>query len=65
MVSITSLILLLLGVFYIAGAIFEFPIMFEGNFKTKWMISKIGKKNHKRLLIVIGLGMLVLAIIVR
>jgi hypothetical protein len=39
--------------------------MFEGNFKTKWMISKIGRKNHKRLLIVIGLILLVLAIIVR
>ncbi len=61
--SIISLILLLVAVFYIAGAIFEFPIMFEGNFKTRWIIEKIGKKNHKLLLVVIGGILLALAFI--
>lgn len=63
--SIVSLILLLVAVFYIAGAIFEFPIMFEGNFKTRWIIEKIGKKNHKLFLIVLGGILLVLVYIFR
>ncbi len=63
--SLTSLILLLLAVLYIAGAILEFPIMFEGNFKTKWIMEKIGRKNHKLLLLGLGAILLVLAAIFR
>lgn len=63
--SIVALILLLLGIFYIVGAIFEFPIMFEGNFKTKWIMEKLGRKNHKILLVVLGCILLVLAFILR
>jgi len=61
--SLVSFILLVVAILYIAGGIFEFPIMFEGNFKTKWMIEKIGRKNHKKLLIGIGLVLLIIAIV--
>jgi len=63
--SLVSLILLIIGVFYVVGAVFEFPIVFEGNFKTKWIMEKIGRKNHKLLLLGIGIILVVLAVILR
>lgn len=61
--SIISVILLIIAAFYIVGAVFEFPIMFEGNFKTKWLMEKIGRKNLKLLLIVVGIILGVIAIV--
>ncbi|MBS4031571.1 MAG: hypothetical protein KGZ63_09145 [Clostridiales bacterium] len=59
--SIWAIILFLLAVFYLFGAIFEFPIMFEGNPKTRFIMSKIGKKNLKILLVIFAVIFLVLA----
>jgi len=53
-VPIASLILFLLAAFYLFGAILEFPIMFDGNFKSRWLMERIGKKNLKLLMMAIG-----------
>lgn len=59
--SIWSIILFLLAALYIAGAIFEFPIMFDGNPKTRFIMKKIGKKNLKIVLIIMAIIFLYLA----
>lgn len=59
--SIWSIILFLLAALYIVGAIFEFPIMFEGNPKTRFMIKKIGKRNFKIVLFIMAIIFLYLA----
>lgn len=59
--SIWSIILYLLAALYIFGGIFEFPIMFEGNPKTRFIMSKIGKKNLKIMLFVFAAVFIVLA----
>lgn len=58
--SIWSIILFLLAALYIFGGIFEFPIMFEGNPKTRFIMSKIGKRNLKIVIIVLGVIFLIL-----
>ncbi len=63
--SIWSLILFLLAVLYVFGAIFEFPIMFEGNPKTRWLMEKMGKKNLKILFFVMAVIFIVIAIIIK
>ncbi len=63
--SIWSIIFFLLGALYLFGAIFEFPIMFEGNPKTRWLIEKMGKRNLKILILVMGAIFIALAIILR
>lgn len=59
--SAWSVLLFLLAALYIVGAIFEFPILFEANPKTRFIMSKIGKTNLKIVLIVFGVIFLVLA----
>jgi hypothetical protein len=63
--SIWSVILFLLAVLYVFGAIFEFPIMFDGNPKTRWLLQKMGKKNLKILFFVLAAVFIVLAIILK
>ena len=65
MLNFWSLILLLLSAFYIIGAIFEFPIMFEGNPKSRFLMQKFGKKTLKIIMIVLGIALGVVAIIIR
>ncbi len=63
--SVWSIILFLLAALYLFGAIFEFPIMFEGNPKTRWLIEKIGKRNLKILILVFSAIFFALAIILK
>lgn len=63
--SVWSIILFLLGALYIVGGIFEFPIMFEGNPKTRFFISKMGRKNYKIMLFVFAAVFLVVAVMLR
>ncbi len=60
-----SILLFLLAALYIVGGIFEFPIMFEGNPKTRFFISKMGKKNYKIMLFVFAAIFLVLAFMLK
>ncbi len=60
-----SILLFLLAALYIVGAIFEFPIMFEGNPKTRLLMSKMGKKNLKIMILVFGAIFLVLAFMLK
>lgn len=62
--SVWSVILLLLSAFYLFGAIFEFPIMFEGNPKSRWLMQKIGKRNLRVVIIALGIIFAVLAMII-
>ncbi|MBS4022694.1 MAG: hypothetical protein KGZ79_09795 [Dethiobacter sp.] len=59
--STWSIILFLLAALYIFGAIFEFPIIFEGNPKTRFLISKIGKKNLKIMFFILSAVFIVFA----
>jgi Sec-independent protein secretion pathway component TatC len=59
--SIWSLILFLLAALYVFGAIFEFPIMFDGNPKTRWLLKKIGKRNLKIVFFVMAIIFIILA----
>ncbi|UNC91032.1 hypothetical protein [Candidatus Contubernalis alkaliaceticus] len=63
--TVWSIILFLLAALYIVGGIFEFPILFEGNPKTRFLISKMGKKNYKIMLFVFSVIFLVLAILLK
>lgn len=63
--STASLILFLLGAFYAAGLIFNFPFFYERNPKTKFIIAKIGLGPYKLLLGVIAAGCIAAAIILR
>ncbi|MGI5853744.1 MAG: hypothetical protein ACOX8I_05420 [Bacillota bacterium] len=63
--SVISFILFLLAALYIFGGLFEFPIMFEGNPKTKFLISKMGKRNYKILLFVLAAIMVVVALLLK
>ena len=60
--STLSFVLFLLAGFYIVGALLEFPIMFEGNPKTRWMMKKIGKKNLKIVILAFSAIFIALAI---
>jgi hypothetical protein len=60
-----SMVLFVLAIFYLVGAIFEFPIMFEGNPKTRFLMSKMGKKNLKIMIYLFALIFFVLAIVLR
>jgi len=60
--SIASLVLFLLGAFYAAGLIFRFPFFYEGNPKTRFIISKIGLGPYKVLLGAIAAGCIIAAI---
>lgn len=63
--SIWSLLLYLLSAFYLLGAIFELPLMFEGNFKSRWLLERMGKRNLKLLLIAMASIFAVLGMNVR
>ena len=63
--SVLSFVLFLLAALYIFGALFEFPIMFEGNPKTKFLISKMGKRNYKILLFVLATVFVGLALLLK
>lgn len=61
--STLSLIFFLLAALYIFGALFELPIMFDANPKTRWLIKKIGKRNLKIVIYLFGVTFLILAIL--
>jgi Sec-independent protein secretion pathway component TatC len=63
--SAWSLILFLLAALYVFGAIFEFPIMFDGNPKTRWLMKKIGKRNLKIVFFVMAVIFIILAMLLR
>ncbi|WP_026477125.1 hypothetical protein [Alkaliphilus transvaalensis] len=63
--SIWSMIFFLLAVFYFVGGIFEFPIMFEGNPKTRLLMSKMGKKNLKIMIYLFAVAFTILAFMLR
>jgi Sec-independent protein secretion pathway component TatC len=63
--SVLSFVLFLLAALYIFGALFEFPIMFEGNPKTKFLISKMGKRNYKILLFALATVFVGLALLLK
>jgi len=63
--SITSLILFLLGAFYAAGLIFRFPFFYESNPKTRFIIQKIGMGPYKILLGAIAAACIIAAIVLR
>lgn len=63
--SVWSIILFLVAALYLFGAIFEFPIMFEGNPKSRWLMEKMGKRNLKILLFVFAAIFIALAIILK
>ncbi len=63
--STWSVILFLLATLYVFGAIFEFPIMFDGNPKTRWLMKKIGKKNLKIVFFVLAVIFIAIAIILK
>jgi len=60
--STPSFILLLLAILYIFGAVFEFPIFFDANPKTRWLMQRIGKKNLKIVFFVLAAIFIILAI---
>jgi hypothetical protein len=60
--STWSLILFLLALLYVVGALLEFPIMFEGNPKTRFLMKKMGKGGLKILFFVMGAIFIALAI---
>lgn len=60
--STASIILFLLATLYIVGGLLEFPIMFDGNPKTRWIMNKIGKKNLKIVILLFGVIFMALAI---
>jgi Sec-independent protein secretion pathway component TatC len=64
-VSVWSIILFLLAALYLFGGIFEFPIMFEGNPKTRWLMEKMGKRNLKLLILSFAVIFAVLAVILK
>ena len=64
--SVWSIILFVLAALYAVGAIFEFPIFFEGNPKTRWLMAKVGgKRNWKIVLLVLAVILLILAVLLR
>ena len=63
--SVWSLILFLLAALYVVGAIFEFPLMFDGNPKTRWLMKKMGKGNLKILFYVMAAVFIVLAMMLK
>ncbi|HOA14785.1 MAG TPA: hypothetical protein PLT03_01640 [Bacillota bacterium] len=63
--SALSLVLFILGAFYAAGLLFNFPIFFDKNPKTRFIISKIGLFPYKVLLGVIALACIVGAVLLR
>jgi hypothetical protein len=60
--SVWSLVLFLLAVLYVVGALMEFPIMFEGNPKTRFLMQKMGKGGLKILFFVMAAVFIVLAL---
>lgn len=44
--SVWSVILFILAALYAVGAVMEFPLFFEGNPKTRWLMAKVGGKRN-------------------
>lgn len=60
-----SFILFAIGVLYLIAFMIEIPIFYEGNPKTKFFIQKMGKKNYKILLLVLGVALIAAGIYFR
>lgn len=60
-----SFILFALGVLYLIAFMIEIPIFYEGNPKTRFFIEKMGKRNYKILLFVLGVALLAAGIYFR
>lgn len=64
--SVWSIVLFILAALYAVGAVFEFPLFFGGNPKTRWFMAKVGgKRNWKIILLVFAAVFLVLAVILK
>lgn len=60
-----SFILFALGVFYLIACFIEIPLFYEGNPKTRFFIDKMGKRNYKIMLFVLGVAFLVGGVLLR
>lgn len=60
-----SFILFALGVLYLIAFMIEIPIFYEGNPKTRFFIEKMGKRNYKILLFVLGVALIAAGIYFR
>lgn len=56
-----SIFLFVLGALYLVAYFVEIPIFYMGNPKTRFMIEKMGKKNYKLLLLILGVALLIAA----
>ncbi len=63
--SVWSIVLFLLAAVYLLGGIFEFPIVFERNPKSRLLIEAIGKRNFKLMLFVLAAIFIALAVMLR
>ncbi len=54
-----SNILFAIGLLYLIAAFVELPIFYMGNPKTRFLIQKMGKRNYKIMLIVLGTALVV------
>lgn len=60
-----STILFVLSLLYLVAFFVEVPLFYEGNPKTRFLIQKMGKKNYKLLLLVMGVLSGALALFLR
>ena len=60
-----SIFLFVLGTLYLVAYFVEIPIFYMGNPKTRLMIEKMGKKNYKLLLLILGVALLIVAYLFR
>ncbi len=60
-----SFVLFALGVLYLIAFMIEIPIFYEGNPKTRFFIEKMGKRNYKILLFVLGVALIAAGIYFR
>ena len=64
--SIWSIVFFILAALYAVGGVLEFPIFYDGNPKTRWLMKKVGgKRNWKIVLLVLAGIFLILAILLR
>ncbi len=60
-----SFILFAIGVLYLFAFFVETPIFYEGNPKTRFFIEKMGKRNYKIMLLVLGIALVVAGFLTR
>jgi hypothetical protein len=63
--NLVSTLLFVLSLLYLVAFFVEVPLFYEGNPKTRFLIQKMGKKNYKLLLLVMGVLSGALALFLR